>query len=297
MYTVATLNVFLPKVVTDCKGILDSLKRSPALATGHKMALARTWTMVSRALDDDFTSAASLVRWMPSHESAFTLRSVCDSNGDQVTQLMWRANRLADILAKAAAGRDRLPVKFTRLVSTAGEWVRHQAAKLGTVTHAANNFVASFVADGGATVTKTLRDSTADRPRYATARKRKVPSVGAPAVVDAAPARPSDLADSFSSMATADDGRALQRRRVGRHATALASSAPGAARARQNKRRALCAAEELREAATEEAGVARWLAAASLHPRVGPPAAERLQGLHARLRAKFAANSTPTAVP
>ena len=104
----------------------------------------------------------------------------------------------------AAAGMDRLPVKFTRLVSSAGDWVKHQAARLGTVTHAANNHVTSFVVDGGATVTRTLRDSTADRPKYAATKKRKGPVDSVPAPVVAAPACFSVLPHSFNCFDTVD---------------------------------------------------------------------------------------------
>mmetsp|Transcript_15048 Transcript_15048/g.52826 ORF Transcript_15048/g.52826 Transcript_15048/m.52826 type:complete len:338 (+) Transcript_15048:378-1391(+) len=171
-YTVATLNTCLPKVVTDCKGILDTLQGSPNVAAGHKRALARTWMKLRHALDDDFATAAALMKWMPSHESAKTIGHTQDSDGQHMAPLMWRSNRLADVFAKTAAGENRLPAWVTNLVASAGKWVKHQAARLGVVTHAANNYETTEMADGGAIVKKILRDSTAERRKSSRPRGR-----------------------------------------------------------------------------------------------------------------------------
>ena len=64
--------------------------------------------MIGLALDEEFTSAAAAVKWMPSHLAAHTFNLARDSNGDRVTPIMWRANRLADLLAKSAAEAFRL---------------------------------------------------------------------------------------------------------------------------------------------------------------------------------------------
>ncbi len=93
MLTVLRLNAFMPDVVTDCKGILDTLYGSPAEACGPKRSLARTWRMVADALDGQFRDAADKLVWMPSHESALSFSSARDSRGLAVTSVMWRANR------------------------------------------------------------------------------------------------------------------------------------------------------------------------------------------------------------
>ena len=58
--------------------------------------------MIHTAGDD---GVATPVVWMPAHTAAGAIGSACDSKGRRVTALMWRANRLADGLAKQAAAR------------------------------------------------------------------------------------------------------------------------------------------------------------------------------------------------
>ncbi len=48
----------------------------------------------------------------------------------------------------------------------ASKLVQHHAAKLGAATHEANNHKITVTLDGGATVECTVRDSTAERPRW-----------------------------------------------------------------------------------------------------------------------------------
>lgn len=167
LVTAASCNPSLPRVVTDCKGILDTLLQGcPLHACGPKRALARTWHILSQALDEDFRPAAKLVVWMPSHESARAIGSACDSNGNPITPTMWRANRMADVLAKAAALQNRLPEWATKLVASATLLARHRAAQLGFVTQLANNFESTRMVDEGAIVKQVLRHSTADRPQF-----------------------------------------------------------------------------------------------------------------------------------
>ena len=285
LYTVATLNSFLPKVVTDCKGILDTLQGCPQAASGHKRALARTWNMVRHVLDDDFVTAAALVRWMPSHESAHTLGQTRDSHGQPITPLMWRANRLADILAKAAAGQNRLPAWVTGLVASAGTWVKHQASKLGAVTHAANNFETTEVIDGGAVVRKVLRDSTAERPQYRARKRAKQIVTTAPLAVSMP--RPacgeSALERDFEASASA---QARPHRRSGM--PRISRAADVSAIVRHRKRQALSTAETLKAEAADETRVAKWIASRALVPMQGPSASERMSALRARIRTNLA---------
>ena len=78
LYTVAAMSPALPRLVTDCKGLCDTLNRCPTHACGHDKALARTWSMLRLALDNDFAPAAKLVTWMPSHTSVDATGRVTD---------------------------------------------------------------------------------------------------------------------------------------------------------------------------------------------------------------------------
>jgi len=262
-FTVLSLNAGIPNVVTDCKGILDSLQKEPGHTTGPKKALARTWQFIRHVLDDDFAAARDKLCWMPSHQSASNLAGSIASNGEPVTTLMWRANRLADALAKGIASRHRLPNWALSLVKSAGTLVKHQAARLGTATYLANNYEEQVTLEGGAVVKRFRRDSTAKRPHFK--------KVGMPVAVATTAAS--------SSTATRATGA-----RVGtRFAAAAAPSAP--LNRRRNKRAASVTAHELRRLVDEEPALARCLRAKWLQPSTGPTAAERI----ARVREKVLA--------
>ena len=75
--------------------------------------MARTWNRIAHAIDGDFDRLAQCLVWMPSQqafESTVTLRK---SNGKAVTPWEWRANAMADKIAKAARG-DRLGADSAR---------------------------------------------------------------------------------------------------------------------------------------------------------------------------------------
>ena len=131
----------IPGVVTDCKGILDGLRRSRHDLVHEKAALARTWNLILAGIDNQLAEAAASTTWMPSHISAARMASNAprDSDGHPITWIGWRANRLADSLAKFAAASSRLPSSFFEWLKEVDDLHLHQAALLGMVTHAANN--------------------------------------------------------------------------------------------------------------------------------------------------------------
>ena len=51
----------------------------------------------------------------------------------------WRANQLADVLAKAAAPEDLSRMQAKKHIEVAQEALVYSAVRLGAVTHAANN--------------------------------------------------------------------------------------------------------------------------------------------------------------
>ena len=78
----------MPHAVTDCLGILRCMQAGYKRAVGPSCRQARLWKMIGLALDEEFTSAAAAVKWMPSHLAAHTFNLVRDSNGDRVTPIM-----------------------------------------------------------------------------------------------------------------------------------------------------------------------------------------------------------------
>ena len=93
---------------TDCKGMLDGLQSGLGAVLQPRMLQARTWTMISSRLDRSFEDAADRLILMPSHCPAAAIGKTLTSKGTPITPLMWRANRLVDILAKSAAQTAKL---------------------------------------------------------------------------------------------------------------------------------------------------------------------------------------------
>ncbi len=230
--------------------------------------------MVTQALDGDFATAADLLVWMPSHETANSLGSAKDSNGRPVSPLMWRANRLADVLAKAAASTRRLPTWATKLVAAAGALVKHSAARLGVATQRANNYSVEVFTPEGTLVKQILRDSTAERPQWR--HKRKAASSDS-RQTEAAPRRTAAAKDELP-----DRPRKVAARAVSRSATTAASSAL------TRKRRATLDVQQLREQLADEERVAGWLASRRLAASNAPNAQQRLENLRERLRSRDA---------
>jgi hypothetical protein len=188
-------------------------------------------------------------------------------------------------LAKAAASEHRLPGWVTKLVTSAGTWAKHQAARLGTVMHAANNFESTELVDGGDLVKKVLRDSTAERPQHSSKRKR------ASAVPKASgrPGNPTVEAASASYDSCCKDGAADRHAPHGRRCRPkTVGAADAASTARQRKRRALCTVEQLKADAADETLVANWVATRRLEQSGGPSATERMAALRARLKDRLA---------
>ena len=60
-------------------------------------------------------------------------------NGQRLSTVDWRANRLVDALAKLDAALRELPAACVKLLDSAECAVKHSAKLLARVTHAANN--------------------------------------------------------------------------------------------------------------------------------------------------------------
>ena len=213
---------------------------------------------------------------MPSHKSIVGIRSAVDSTGQPITTLMWRANRLVDGLAKMAAGRHRLPEWALQRLAAAAQLVKHAAAQLGVVTHRANNHQVTHLVDGGVTVTRVCRDSSAERqrPRFF---KVRLPASSTKTSDSNGPAQ------STSSIAPAPLGAGS---RSARGTKRCRPPEPTASTVSRRKTLAAKQQWQLHQDLQEQEQIARCIASRELAVRSGPTAQERIERLRQRLRSK-----------
>jgi len=207
---------------------------------------------------------------MPSHCTLAAARFRCKSDGSPVSALDWRANRLVDALAKTAAGVAQLPKELTALVHRAEQATEYAAALVGLTSWAANNQVAHLPDGSGGTYKATLRDS---QPPPAT-------RVGVPTGTGKARTRSSGTATS-----------GLQAHSPTNNATATTSRSSAAPPAPARLRAAASQAACLQKAVEQEARTyTSWLRDMGARKRTRdetvPTAAERLEALRRRVRAK-----------
>jgi chemotaxis protein histidine kinase CheA len=220
-------------------------------ATQAKRPLARIWKVIAHATDGDIQSiveSGALV-WMPAHQTLAMVGERKLSDGARLTAIDWRANRLADALAKAAAAQRKLPKTIEVLLDSAVEAVKHAASQLALVTHAANNHVVEGLDADGKVVRRTHRDATQAPRTY----KKK-----------AAPAQPPSPKPA-PKPATAKPW--------------TEAPLPHAGKVRRARERAL-ASEQLRRRVEDIASTTR------VSGRLGS-AAQRMQELQARVRSKL----------
>ena len=105
---VLSINLMPPENLRDCMSILTTAAQGAARATAPSCALAAIWSLISVVVEEDLLALVTTKRlkWMPSHTSLDTLLDRIKSDGRPISTVEWRANRLADALAKAAAGDD-----------------------------------------------------------------------------------------------------------------------------------------------------------------------------------------------
>ena len=168
---------FPPKMRTDCLALLSTAREGSRRAEHHSRPLARIWRLIRQAIDVDIASLVDggLLAWVPAHKTLKAVGEAKDSNGNRLTIVDWRANRLVDMLAKLAAEAAQASKHTILLLKSAEAAAAHAACLLGVVTHAANNYVEVTVQADGEVTKRTLRDST-DRPR----KKRAVSAPPAP---------------------------------------------------------------------------------------------------------------------
>jgi hypothetical protein len=269
-YKVASLNAFLPHTTTDCLGIVDTLASGVRAAVGEKKVLARLWGLIACCLNGDFGHAASMVVWMPAHGSKLSIGKAIKSDLTPVTSLEWRANRLVDGLAKAAAGANRVERRITKRVVEASALVQYAAAKVGVVTYAANNYKVDVTNAEGVTTNCTKRDAFAPRSNGA---KRSAEHSNSSSVTKALPCPP-------TTTAIGQD--------IGHGVTVVCAAAVPKYGRKVSVDAAKLAHKHLEELQDAER-VARWRASIVLRPASGPSASERMQALRERIKLKVAA--------
>jgi hypothetical protein len=161
---------FPPKIRTDCMSILTTAMAGTKAATHHSRPLARVWVRIAQILGVDVVTlvVGGKLVWIPAHKSASAVGESKLSNGDRMSYVDWKANRLVDLLAKAAAEHLSSGRSVLNLLASAEAAAAHAACCLGIVTHAANNHKVDAIGEGGKVITKVVRDSV-DEPKLARA--------------------------------------------------------------------------------------------------------------------------------
>ena len=165
--------------MTDSLVLLQQAATGIAAATAARKPLAGQWHRIGAVLEAPLQSLVEdgHLLWMPSHTSCAAAVGKLMSNGMPITRTGWRANRLADAVAKCVAQVDGAAAAVAALLKEADAVVRHEAAVLGAVTHAANNHMVTVINQKGVAVTSVRRDAT-----QATRTTRRIASEQAPAV-------------------------------------------------------------------------------------------------------------------
>jgi len=262
LHLVARMNHSLPRIITDCLGLVTMLGRGPEDATRACRPLARLWGMIFACTGTVVPaySPEDKFIWMPSHCTLAAARFTLKSNGQPVSVLEWRGNRLVDLLAKAAARMNRVPQDVRSYIMAANRAVEYSAAMIGTTSWAANHSPYTTALPDGTVVTKLCRDSNPPPAAKVgiptgTGKKRSTPTLGASSATPQVPtvAAPSKVPPT-----------------------------PKAIRVAASK------AERIERELLQEARFQRtWhqdLAAKDLKPTTGPTGAERLAALRQRRR-------------
>ena len=117
--------------------------------------------------------------WMPAHKTIRAVGEVKLSDGSRMTLIDWRANRLADAIARRCAHLSAVPSPVAAMLRLAADVLRTEAGTLGAVTKAANRHRVPITTDGGHHTSVIRRDSVRPvRPSFVAA--RAVAEAGAP---------------------------------------------------------------------------------------------------------------------
>jgi hypothetical protein len=168
--TVLKASPTIPQMKTDCLSLIRAAESGSKAATAAKRPLARIWKGVGHTLDADINQIAKAERlgWVPAHQSLGMIGEKQLPDGTRLTAVDWRANRLADALAKRGAARFALPKDAQELLASGAAAVRYAAGILGRATWGANNCKVTKVDEQGNSSVVTVRDATPAPRVYAT---------------------------------------------------------------------------------------------------------------------------------
>ena len=166
LHSVIAQSPFLPAMRTDCLTLIATAALGVQQATEPRRPLARVWQLIAVALEGQLERLADhrMLVWLPAHMSHHSVSEAKRSDGHRLTHIDWRANRLADALAKFAAAANQPPEAVLRLLVSAAAAVKHFAMLLGRTTHAANHHPVQELNGHDETVTRLKRDSV-DAPK------------------------------------------------------------------------------------------------------------------------------------
>ena len=124
---VLALNPCAPMIKTDCMSIITAARRGTECVTDASRPLARLWRSIADSLDDDVGALVEqgALTWIPAH---LTIRAVGERklpNGQRLTMVDWRANRLVDILAKAGAKKFAPADTVMKMLTSAAVLAKH----------------------------------------------------------------------------------------------------------------------------------------------------------------------------
>ena len=214
------MNPSPPRILTDCLGLLIAARAGPFVATHGKRADARIWKMIDAITGDSFKLLAASLVWMPAHTTASEAHKKAKSDGKELSAAEWRANDLADKLAKKGALSSPLREAADKTIKTAGSSLVQVAARLGVVTLAANQHRVEFTKPDGEIGFRFDRDSS-PLPAHAAREKLAKKEAAAPAPAPAVAPKPPKPAAAPLVELTAKQTKQEERRR--RAATEAAS--------------------------------------------------------------------------
>jgi len=200
---------------------------------------------------------------MPAHGGRSSIGRARRSDGELVTLANGLGNRLADELAKAAAARSRVPARTRDLLATAAKAYSFCAARAGVATYESNNYAHTAAGSDGQLRQQRLRD-----------------------------ALPPEAVRMGTAHGSATDNLPLDQHGCTANAPPAAHTGapPTTAAGRHGHKAAAAAAALKRKDAEREAAFSRsWLAQRAQtapSPPAGPTAAERLEALRQRVRAR-----------
>ena len=155
--------VFPSAIYTDCKTVQLGVRKEAQWVGSSKRRYARMWLVIHSGLDNG--GASESVVWMPAHTSADRIGEAKCSDGSTLTEHMWYANQLVDLLAKQAAES----VRHERHLL---DWTQERYRQLVEVAM----FVGKLTYEAGAHVLpdgKVARDSEGLSTRIPLARRRR----------------------------------------------------------------------------------------------------------------------------